>query len=69
MHSVAGSQEDWLHFLHAQVKFEDLFLVQCFKLCVLASNEKVARVLGKDINRKQRREKAELTHKIETYFD
>ena len=43
--------------------------MQCFKLCALATNERMAGMLGKDINRKQRREKAELTHKIETYFD
>ena len=52
-----------------QVKFEDLFLVQCFKLCALATNERMAKVLGRDTTRKQRRTKAELTHKIETYFD
>jgi hypothetical protein len=57
------------HGAAAQVKFEDLFLVQCFKLCALATNERMTRVLGKDTSRKQRRIKAELTHKIETYFD
>ena len=52
-----------------QVKFEDLFLVQCFKLCALTTNERMSKVLGRDTTRKERREKAELTHKIETYFD
>merc|ERR1719323_1476304 len=39
---------------HKQVKFEDLFLVQCFKLCALATNERMAKVLGRDTTRKQR---------------
>lgn len=59
-------RENWVDF---QVKFEDLFLVQCFKLCALATNERMAKMLGRDTTRKQRRTKAELTHKIETYFD
>ena len=52
-----------------QVKFEDLFLVQCFKLCFLETKERLVRIVGKTLNRKQKKEKAELTHKIETYFD
>ena len=52
-----------------QVKFEDLFLVQCFKLCAIETKEMAMKCIGRDINRKQKRQKADLTHKIETYFD
>ena len=52
-----------------QVKFEDLFLVQCFKLCFLEIKEKILKFIGRSLKRKERRQKADLTHKIETYFD
>ena len=52
-----------------QVNFEDLFLAQCFKLCFLQSKEKFSRLFGKYLNDSEKKEKAELTHKIETYFD
>ena len=52
-----------------QVKFEDLFLAQCFKLCFLETKEKAAKLIGTDISLCEKRSKAELTHKIETYFD
>ena len=51
------------------MKFEDLFLVQCFKLCFLETKQKLMKIVGKNLNRKQKRQKADLTHKIETYFD
>ena len=54
---------------HKQVKFEDLFLVQCFQLCSLECKEMLLNMVGRDINRKSRKTKADLTHKIETYFD
>ena len=60
---------DSLKLFFVQVKFEDLFLVQCFKLCLLETKAKVMKIVGKDLNRKQKRQKADLTHKIETYFD
>ena len=52
-----------------QVNFEDLFLAQCFKLCFLQSKEKFSRLFGKYLNDSEKKEKAELTYKIETYFD
>ena len=52
-----------------QVKFQDLFLVQCFKLCFLEIKEKVLNSFGRNLKRKERRQKSDLTHKIETYFD
>ena len=52
-----------------QVNFEDLFLAQCFKLCYLQSKEKFSRLFGKYLNDSEKKEKAELTYKIETYFD
>ena len=52
-----------------QVKFEDLFLAQCFKLCFLESKEKLFRIVGNHLSDADMREKGELTHKIETYFD
>ena len=52
-----------------QVNFEDLFLAQCFKLCYLQSKEKFSRLFGKYLNASEKKEKAELTYKIETYFD
>ena len=54
---------------HKQVKFEDLFLVQCFKLCFLEVKEKVLNLFGRYLKRQERRQKTDLTHKIETYFD
>ena len=52
-----------------QVNFEDLFLAQCFKLCFLQSKEKFSRLFGKYLKDSEKKEKAELTYKIETYFD
>ena len=52
-----------------QVNFEDLFLAQCFKLCFLQSKDKFSRLFGKYLTDSEKKEKAELTHKIETYFD
>ena len=52
-----------------QVKFEDLFLAQCFKLCFLESKEKLSQMFGIDLSDSELREKADLTHRIETYFD
>ena len=54
---------------HKQVKFEDLFLVQCFQLCSLECKERLMNMVGRDINRKSRKMKTDLTHKIKTYFD
>ena len=52
-----------------QVKLEDLFLAQCFKLCFLESKEKLFRLVGKHLSDSDMRERADLTYKIETYFD
>ena len=54
---------------HKQVKFEDLFLVQCFNLVYLQFKERLLNLVGKDLNRKSLRMKQDLTYKIETYFD
>ena len=52
-----------------QVKFEDLFLVQCFRLCFIEIKEKLLNLFGRNLKRKERNQKSDLTHKIETYFD
>lgn len=52
-----------------KVKFEDLFLVQCFKLCYLEIKERILKLFKRKLKRKDKRHKADLTHKIETYFD
>ena len=52
-----------------QVKFEDLFLVQCFQLCSLELKERLLNMVGKDLNRRSLKLKTDLTNKIETYFD
>ena len=54
---------------HKQVKFEDLFLVQCFNLVSLQFKEKLLNMVGRDLNRKSMKMKQDLTQKIETYFD
>ena len=43
--------------------------MQCFRLCFLEVKEKILSLLGRNLKRKERRQKADLTHKIETYFD
>lgn len=57
------------NYVRAKVQFEDLFLVQCFKLCFLETKERLAGILGRDMDDEERLTKAELTHKVETYFD
>ena len=52
-----------------QVKLEDLFLAQCFKLCYLETKDKLSQAVGKSLFTDEKRQKEELTHKIETYFD
>ena len=52
-----------------QVKLEDLFLAQCFKLCYLETKAKVFSIVGKNLNDLEKRLRAELTYRIETYFD
>ena len=52
-----------------QVKFEDLFLVQCFNLVFLQFKERLLNMVGKDLNRKSLKLKQDLIQKIETYFD
>merc|ERR1719397_1055775 len=54
---------------HKQVRFEDLFLVQCFHLCSLELKERLLNMVGKDLNRRSLKLKTDLTNKIETYFD
>ena len=54
---------------HNQVKLEDLFLAQCFKLCFLETKERLTNFIGKSLSPLEKRMKAELTYKIETYFD
>ena len=51
------------------MKLDDLFLAQCFKLCYLETKDKLSQVVGKALITDEKMEKAELTHKIETYFD
>ena len=52
----------------SQVKFDDLFLVQCFKLCFLETKDRLAGMMGIEIDQEEKITKQELTHKIETYF-
>ena len=52
-----------------KVKFEDLFLVQCFNLVFLQFKERLLNMVGKDLNRKSLKLKQDLIQKIETYFD
>ena len=58
-----------LYLVSVQVKFEDLFLVQCFQLCSLELKERLLNMVGKDLNRRSLKLKTDLTNKIETYFD
>ena len=52
-----------------QVKFEDLFLIQCFNLVFLQFKERLLNMVGRDLNRRSLKLKQDLTQKIETYFD
>ena len=52
-----------------QVKFEDLFLIQCFNLVFLQFKERLLTLVGRDLNRRSLKLKQDLTLKIETYFD
>ena len=51
------------------MKFEDLFLVQCFNLVFIQLKERLLRLAGRDLNRRSLKLKQDLTSKIETYFD
>ena len=67
--SVEKMMKLTIYICTMQVKFEDLFLAQCFKLCFLESKEKLSQMFGRDLSDSELREKADLTHRIETYFD
>ena len=51
------------------MKFEDLFLVQCFNLVSIQLKERLLGLAGRDLNRRSLKTKQDLTNKIETYFD
>ena len=51
------------------MKFEDLFLVQCFNLVSIQLKERLLGLAGRDLNRRSLKTKQDLIYKIETYFD
>ena len=57
------------YIFDCQVKFEDLFLIQCFNLVFLQFKERLLNMVGRDLNRRSIKLKQDLTQKIETYFD
>ena len=63
----------WLEMFYqsvdCQVKFEDLFLIQCFNLIFLQFKARLLNMVGRDLNRRSLKLKQDLTQKIETYFD